>query len=161
MIGYIWSLWLAALLELDCFATYLWSTFGGKTMTDFTVKDSGKREEYKSGMRRDTNKGKIRYDLVVPETMREPMLKRWAEHAAKGADKYGDRNWEKAAGAEELRRFRESAIRHFMQWYMGEVDEDHASAVFFNIQGAEYCKEKMRPVTEEEKIIEWATRYQK
>jgi dATP/dGTP diphosphohydrolase len=111
----------------------------------FEVKDSGKREEYTSGMRRDTNEGKVRYDLIVPETMKTPMLKRWAEHMTKGALKYGDRNWEKAVGEAELKRFRESAFRHFMQWYQGEVDEDHASAVFFNIQGAEYVQEKMGP----------------
>lgn len=122
----------------------------------FTVKDSGKREEYTSGMRRDTNEGKVRYDLLVPETMKVPMLKRWAEHMTKGGQKYGDRNWEKAVGEPELRRFRESAFRHFMQWYQGEVDEDHASAVFFNIQGAEYVKEKLEPqMTEEEFDAAW------
>lgn len=112
-------------------------------MSDFVVKDSGAREEYTSGMRRDTNEGKVRYDLIVPESMRNPMIKRIAVHMAKGAIKYGDRNWEKACGEPELKRFRESAFRHFMQWYFGEVDEDHASAVFFNIQGAEYVKEIM------------------
>lgn len=111
----------------------------------FTVKDSGVRSEYESGMKRDTNEGKIRFDLVVPENMENPMLKRWADHMTKGAVKYGDRNWEKAAGVEELKRFRESAFRHFMQWYLGEVDEDHAAAVYFNIQGAEYVKEKRQP----------------
>lgn len=111
----------------------------------FEVKDSGKREEYTSGMRRDTNDGKIRYDLVIPSDMQIPMLTRWAKHMALGADKYGDRNWEKACGKPELLRFRESAFRHFMQWYQGESDEDHAAAVFFNIQGAEYVKEKIDP----------------
>lgn len=110
---------------------------------DFQVKDSGKREEYESGMRRDTNDGKIRYDLTIPENMKNPLIKRLAEHMTKGADKYGDRNWEKATGEAEIKRFRESAFRHFMQWYLGEVDEDHASAVVFNIQGAEYVKEKL------------------
>ena len=143
MIGYIWCSWLAVLSELDCLSTFLWSTFGGKAMTDFVVKDSGKREEYDSGMRRDTNEGKIRYDLVIPEDMQEPMLKRLAVHMTKGAGKYGDRNWEKATGEAEMARFRESAFRHFMQWYLGEVDEDHAAAVYFNIQGVEYCKEKI------------------
>jgi hypothetical protein len=110
-------------------------------MSDFIVKDSGKREEYESGMRRDTNEGKPRYDLVVPLLMDEPMLKRWAIHMAKGALKYGDRNWEKATGLEEYKRFRESAFRHFVQWFMGDTDEDHAAAIFFNVQGAEYVKE--------------------
>lgn len=112
-------------------------------MAEFIVKDSGVREEYTSGMRRDTNEGKVRYDLVVPENMRNPMLTRWAVHMTKGADKYGDRNWELGCGEPELKRFRESAFRHFMQWYLGETDEDHASAVFFNIQGAEYIKERL------------------
>lgn len=110
-------------------------------MDEFIVKDSGKREEYGSGMKRDTNEGKIRYDLVVPEAMQDPMLKRWAIHMTNGAKKYGDRNWELATGQDEYNRFRESAFRHFMQWYLGERDEDHAAAVYFNIQGAEYCRE--------------------
>lgn len=112
-------------------------------MNEFVVKDSGKREEYASGMKRDTNEGKIRYDLVVPETMQVAMLTRWAVHMTKGAGKYGDRNWEMACGEPELKRFRESAFRHFMQWYLGATDEDHAAAVYFNVQGAEYCKEKL------------------
>lgn len=111
-------------------------------MDKFAVKDSGQREEFESGMRRDTAEGKPRYDLVIPLLMEEPMLKRWAVHMAKGAKKYGDRNWEKAQGLEEYKRFRESAFRHFVQWFMGEQDEDHASAVFFNIQGAEYVAEQ-------------------
>jgi hypothetical protein len=44
----------------------------------------------------------------------------------------------KARGLEEYERFRESAFRHFLQWFNGETDEDHAAAVYFNINGAEY-----------------------
>jgi len=107
----------------------------------FKTKDSGERIEYPSGMHRDISEGKPRYDLVVPENMKEPMLKRWAELMGRGAVKYGDRNWEKATSAEEYNRFRESAFRHFVQWFSGETDEDHAAAVYFNIQCAEYVKE--------------------
>ena len=32
---------------------------------------------------------------------------------------------------------RESAFRHFMAWFAGEIDEDHAAASFFNILAAE------------------------
>lgn len=109
---------------------------------DFVVKDSGVRQEYSTGMRRDTQEGKPRYDLVQPERG-HGMLKRWAEHMAKGAVKYGDRNWELAKTQEEYVRFRASAFRHFMQWFDGELDEDHAAAVFFNIQCAEYVKARM------------------
>lgn len=100
----------------------------------FDVKDSGKREQYASGMVRDIADDKTRYDLVFDG----PMLERWAAHLTKGAKKYEPRNWMKAAGKEEAARFRASAVRHFAQWLRGDTDEDHASAVFFNINGYEY-----------------------
>lgn len=112
-------------------------------MADFVVKDSGERVEYSTGMRRDTDEGKPRYDLVMPLLMEEDMLTRWAIHMAKGAKKYGDRNWELAHTLEEAQRFRASAFRHFVQWFKGAQDEDHAAAVFFNIQCYEYVKERM------------------
>lgn len=104
----------------------------------FVVKDSGTREAFAGGMQRDTTSGKVDYSLVLDG----PMFARYAEHLRKGAVKYGKRNWLKAEGQAELDRFKESAFRHFLQWYRGEVDEDHASAVWFNINGAEYVKEK-------------------
>ena len=109
----------------------------------FEIKDSGKREEYTSGMVRDTSAGKIDYTLVLDG----PMFQRWVEHMTTGAKKYDKRNWMKAQGQAEKDRFRESAFRHFMQWYNGEVDEDHAAAVFFNINGVEYIEVKGNPET--------------
>lgn len=108
----------------------------------FVTKDSGARQEYPTGMRRDVQTGKPRYDLVIPKKMKHNMFQRWAELMGRGAEKYGDRNWELARTQEEYDRFMESAFRHFMQWYSGEADEDHAAAVFFNIQCAEYVKER-------------------
>jgi hypothetical protein len=105
----------------------------------FTVKDSGQRQEFESGMVRDTTTGKVDYSLCFDG----PMFERLAEHLTKGAEKYEARNWMKASGEEELTRFKTSAIRHFMQWMRGERDEDHAAAVFFNINGYEYVKEKL------------------
>lgn len=112
-------------------------------MAEFVVKDSGKREDYDSGMRRDTQEGKPRYDLTMPLSMKSDMLTRWAIHMTKGAVKYGERNWELACSEAELKRFKASAFRHFIQWLKGEVDEDHAAAVFFNIQCYEYVKERL------------------
>lgn len=108
----------------------------------FGIKDSGKREEFASGMVRDTQEGKLEGDRCAEG----PMLQRWAEHLTKGAAKYPDRapgqaNWTLASGEAEYVRFRKSAWRHFMQWWAGEKDEDHAAGVFFNINGAEYVKE--------------------
>lgn len=110
----------------------------------YAIKDSGKRETFMSGMVRDTQEGKIEYDRILDG----PMFDRWSEHLTKGAVKYpdspdGSANWTKATGAAELRRFRKSAFRHFRAWMRGDTDEDHAAGVFFNINGAEYVKDRM------------------
>lgn len=102
------------------------------------IKDSGKRIKYKSGMNRDVDTNKPRFDLVDMD-----MFKRWANHMADGAKKYGDHNWKKANSQEEIARFKASAFRHFIQWFEGDTDEDHASAVFFNIAASEMVKEKL------------------
>jgi hypothetical protein len=108
----------------------------------FTTKDSGKRQEFETGMRRDTQDNKPRFDLISPLLVpySEQMLTRWAELMARGALKYDDRNWEKACTQQELDRAMASAVRHFYQWQCGETDEDHAAACYFNIQLAEYIK---------------------
>jgi len=104
----------------------------------YTTKDSGKRVDFKSGMRRDTDDGKPRYDLIYL-----PMLTRLAELHARGVAKYGERNWENADSIEEMNRFKASAFRHFIQWAQYEDDEDHASAILFNINAYEATKEKI------------------
>lgn len=103
------------------------------------------RVEFESGMVRDGTENKPRFDLITPSCIpyNEQMLTRWARHMAKGAAHYSERNWEKAEGPDELKRFKESAFRHFMQWYCAEYDEDHASSVFFNITGYEMVMYKM------------------
>lgn len=108
-------------------------------MVDFVVKDSGERQEFSGGMVRDVTTGKTFWHLVADG----PMLRRWAVHLTKGANKYAAQNWMLAQGETEYKRFKESAYRHFMQWYYGDVDEDHAAATYFNINGAEYVKEKI------------------
>jgi hypothetical protein len=51
----------------------------------------------------------------------------------KGASKYGERNFEKANGWDEFKRFVESTGRHFNLWRCGENKEDHLAAVMFNV----------------------------
>ena len=104
----------------------------------FKVKDSGERRVFDSGMVRDTDAGKTRYDLVFDG----PLFERLAVHLTKGAAKYSPRNWMQAAGKEEANRFKESAIRHFFQWMRGDMDEDHFSATIFNMNGFEYLEDK-------------------
>lgn len=103
---------------------------------EFTIKDSGAREQFESGMVRDTADEKTDFTLALDG----PMFKRLADHLTKGAKKYAARNWMLARGEAEYQRFRASALRHFLQWFWGDTDEDHAAAVFFNINGAEYVK---------------------
>jgi len=93
-------------------------------VTEYVTKDSGQREEYDSGARRDTQEGKPRYDLIAAAP-----LKRVAELMARGAVKYGDNNW--AMGMPSS-RFMASLMRHVEAYRLGERDEDHLAAVVFN-----------------------------
>ena len=120
-----------------------------KMSQKFETKDSGNRQEFSTGMVRDTSTNKIRYDLVYM-----PMFKRWAELMTRGAVKYSANNWKKAATQEELNRFKESAFRHFMTWFLDEDrSEDHGAAVFFNISGAEYVREKLNCIDDQNKKL--------
>lgn len=114
-------------------------------LAPFQIKDSGVRKEFASGSLRDTTEGKVNYGKLLDG----PMLERWAVHLTNGAKKYPDvspgvANWTLINSPEELARYKESAFRHFMQWYRGDTDEDHASAVFFNINGVEYLKGRLK-----------------
>lgn len=101
----------------------------------FETKDSGKRVEFDSGMMRDTDEGKPRYDLIPLEP-----LKRLAELYARGAVKYGDNNWRLANSDKEIQRYKASAWRHFVSWQNGELDEDHGIAVVFNVFAVIYLE---------------------
>lgn len=99
----------------------------------FEIKDSGERETYPGGALRDKNKGEIRYDLLPIEC-----LKRVAYHYTEGAKKYSDNNWKKGIPTE---RFEEGAWRHWAKYLLGMKDEDHLSAIIFNIFGIMYNEE--------------------
>lgn len=108
-----------------------------------TTKDNGTRMHFKSGMQREVKADKPTYALTIPIGAQYPMLTRWAALLARGAVKYAARDWEKANSVDEMEHFKEAAFRHFIQWIRGENDEDHAAAVYFNIQAAEFVKEKL------------------
>lgn len=112
---------------------------------EFETKDSGGRVVHASGMVRDVNHGKPRFDLLIPKGVpfEDLYLTRVARLYERGAQKYAPRNWEKANSQAELDRAYESAFRHFMQWYAGETDEDHGAAVFFNINEVETIRWKV------------------
>jgi len=109
-------------------------------MNKYITKDSGNRTKYKSGMNRDIQDDKPRYDLIDGE-----ILERLALLMARGAKKYGERNWEKANSVEELEHFKASAFRHFMAWmYNKNTEEDHAVAIFFNVMCYEAILRKLK-----------------
>jgi hypothetical protein len=110
-----------------------------------SLKDNGGRQKYESGMVREPESGKPRFDLMIPKDTpyEESMLYRFAMQMSLGADKYDVRQWEAANTQAELDRYLSSAFRHFMQWYHGETDEDHAAALMFNITAAEAVRSKL------------------
>ncbi len=114
-------------------------TFAKNPTSGFVVKDSGARQDYASGMRRDIEDDKPDFTLALDG----PMFVRYAVHLTKGAKKYGKRNWQLANSEEEMERFKRSALRHMLQWLNGDIDEDHAAAVMFNINAAEYVKDRL------------------
>lgn len=107
-------------------------------MQGFVTKDSGERQQFETGMVRDVQTDKPRYDLVD-----RPMLKRWAELMGRGAVKYGEDNWRKAATEAEMKRFAASLLRHVYQLLDGDRTEDHAAAVMFNVAGYEMVRGKL------------------
>lgn len=88
------------------------------------TKDSGDRIEFGTGAVRDTQEGKSRPDLISPY-----FLMRLGDLLARGAVKYGERNWEKG---QSTSRALASCMRHLVQYMMGDVSEDHIAAVAFN-----------------------------
>lgn len=69
------------------------------------------------------------------------IIQRLALHYEKGASKYDARNWEKGL---PLSNFFDSAMRHLIQWSLGNDDEDHLIAVIWNIAGASWTQERIR-----------------
>lgn len=90
----------------------------------FKTLDSGQRETFGTGSVRDTRAGKGRYDLLPPRAIR-----RLALLYERGAEKYGEHNWEKG---QPFSRFADSMLRHAFQAIAGAQDEDHWVAVAWN-----------------------------
>lgn len=105
------------------------------------LKDSGKRQEFDTGSRRDTRDGKGRYDLLQWRAIH--LVARQLEE---GAKKYGERNWEKG---QPLSRYLDSATRHLALHAKGATDERHDVATAWNIlcmiDTAERIKEGLLP----------------
>lgn len=97
-----------------------------------------------SGTNRSSDNGKPRYDLVPLL-----LLRRCAIHMARNMESKGEANWRNACTQEDINRAMQSAFRHFIDWFEGKADEDHAAALMFNVGLAEEAKEKMNRGKEE------------
>lgn len=100
----------------------------------FITKDSGARQDFPTGMVRDTQDGKPRFDLIPVEGLR-----RLADLYARGAEKYDDDNWKKG---QPYSRAYASLFRHLIQWREGDKDEDHLAAVAWNAFALMYYEDK-------------------
>lgn len=107
---------------------------GGDVMA--ILKDSGKKQEFETGAMRDAREGKGRYDLLPPTAIR-----RLALIYEKGAQKYGERNWEKGM---PVSRFLDSALRHIAEHIEGYRDEDHLAQAMWNIAGAMHMEDMVK-----------------
>ena len=61
------------------------------------------------------------------------MLLEVAIHFEEGAKKYGDNNWQKGI---PVRCYIDSAVRHYLKWLRGDIDEPHDRAFCWNIMCA-------------------------
>lgn len=90
----------------------------------YTTKHSGKKERFKDGADREVKVGRPRFDLIPPHAML-----RIANLFARGAEIYGDRNWEKGLPFSSIQQ---SKMRHIEAHRRGETDEDHLAAEVWN-----------------------------
>ena len=102
----------------------------------YKTKKSKSKEKFKTGAHRDSQKDKLRYDLITPYG-----LKRLAGIYTRGAKIYGDRNWELGM---PMSRLYASAVRHLYQYAMHEPDEDHLAACVWNLMAIMHFEETGR-----------------
>jgi hypothetical protein len=107
-------------------------------MEDFKeiILDSGKRENFSTGSKRDSRDGKGRFDLLPCRA-----LMKLAQHYEKGSKKYGDRNWEKG---QPVSRYFDSALRHTFKYLQGRRDEPHLIAAAWNLLCAIDTEERIK-----------------
>ncbi len=89
------------------------------------VKDSGNKTAFSTGSQRDIQQNKGRFDLIPTV-----LLTRLAQHYENGAVKYGDNNWQKG---QPLAQYYNSAMRHLLAIANADLEEDHFSALVWNV----------------------------
>ena len=90
-----------------------------------SVQDSGVREDFSTGSKRDSRNGKGRFDLLPFYA-----IQRLARVYENGAVKYGENNWRLG---QPCSRYLDSAMRHLFKAGAGWKDEDHFAQAMWNI----------------------------
>jgi hypothetical protein len=91
------------------------------------LKTTGSPRQFETGAQRDSGEGKLRMSLVPHKALNDVMMR-----YLQGAETYGENNWKKGMKHSVLY---DSAMRHLMQDFTGDVSEDHLGAALWNIMG--------------------------
>lgn len=102
---------------------------------EYITKDSGRREEFSTGAVRDDGGQKTRYDLIPVGP-----LKRLADLYARGAQKYGEGNFERGM---PFTRVYASLLRHIFAWALGDREEDHLAACVWNAMALMFYEDQI------------------
>lgn len=101
----------------------------------FVTKHSEQKDSFITGAVRDTQEGKHRFDLIGIH-----MLKRLSALLIRGANNYGERNWEKG---QNVKRTNASLWRHLIAYQEGDRTEDHLAAIVFNAMSIIHVEEEV------------------
>jgi hypothetical protein len=102
------------------------------------LEESSGLRVHATGAVRDQRVGKGRMDLLFLGFANA--LRVISHHCEKGAEHYGDRNWEHG---QSMSWFLDSGGRHLLQWAAGETNEDHLRAAAWNILAALETRERI------------------
>lgn len=117
------------------FGTHPWDLVMCDKDSNQPTPSTGETRTFSTGSIRDSRKGKGRFDLIPPEA-----IIALAKHLEKGAEKYGDRNWEKG---QPMSAVLDSGERHLNAYKLGAKDEDHLVAAFCNLAFAITIRERI------------------
>ena len=109
------------------------------------LKQTGKPRQFDTGAQRDNADGKLRMSLVPHKALND-VMKRYLQ----GAETYNENNWKKGMKHSVLY---DSAMRHLMQDFTGDVSEDHLGAALWNIMGMIWNREN-KPELDDRKDYE-------
>ena len=97
--------------------------------------NSGKKEHYTTGAKRDGDVGRGRFSLIPPIALRS-LAKRFEE----GGRMYGDNNWHNGF---PLSRLYDSMNRHLLAISEGDESEDHLGAILWNASAFLWTKDQI------------------